>query len=151
MRRASIEVITALGVTTLAFVGLRQALGFPGASAYLPTAVLGFAAFLGLVWTAQSLWAMRSKAEPSITIDRAELRRLATIMAGVLVLVAALPVFGFFTVFAVLIPAIAWFLGYRNWRGLVFGTLLFLGPLYVLFVVFLGRPLPPEIWQRLLI
>ena len=149
MRRESLELTAALGVTGLALAGLIQALGFPGASAYLPSAVLGFATLLGLVWTAQALWAICKAAIP-MSLDPVELRRLGIIMAGALVLVTALPVLGFFTSFAILIPLIGWLLGYRHWRSMVFGTVLFLIPLYMLFVLFLGRPLPLEIWQRVL-
>ncbi len=50
-----VELAVALVVLALAGAGLVDAVGFPRASAYLPTAVLGLTCVLSLVWAAQSV------------------------------------------------------------------------------------------------
>ena len=137
MRRATLEMIVALGLMCLCIVGTVEAAGFPQESAYLPTAVFAAASVLSLVWAGQS-FATRLRGGGFLIIEPLELRRLA--------LIATL---GFFTSFALLVPGIAWAIGYRRPRGLAVGTAIFTGVLYVVFVLVLNRPLPVEAWQAL--
>lgn len=148
MRRATLEMIVALGLMCLCIVGTIEAAGFPQESAYLPTAVFAAASLLSLVWAGQS-FATRLRGGGFLIIEPLELRRLALIAAGALVLAVAIPTLGFFTSFALLVPGIAWAIGYRRPRGLAVGTAIFTGVLYVVFVLVLNRPLPVEAWQAL--
>ena len=153
MRRATLEMLVALGLAGACVVGAVEAASFPRESAYLPTALLVAGAVLSLIWAVQSL-AARMRADEAavvrVALPAAEARRLAIIGVGVPGLVLAIQVLGFFTAFALVVPALAYALGYRSLRGLAVGVALFIGLLYLAFVVILERPLPPEIWRGLL-
>lgn len=151
MQRATLEALVALGLMGLCLLGAVEAATFPGDSALLPTAVMSAAAVLSLIWAGQSLIARRRDGDGQpIAVPAAERRRLAIILAGVPALGLAVQFLGFFTAFALVIPALAYALGYRSLRGLLLGTALFAGLLYVAFVLILERPLPPEIWHGLI-
>ena len=149
MRRATLEMLVALGLAALCVAGAVEAATFPGPSAYLPLAALTVATVLSLIWAAQSLVA-RGRDGPVITLDRAELRRLGIIAGGTVALGGLIPLLGFFTTFALAIPGTAYALGYRRPRGLAIATIAFVGLLYVVFVLVLERPLPPELVRTLI-
>ena len=149
MRRATLEMLVALGLAALCVAGAVEAATFPGDSAYLPLAALAVATVLSLIWAGQSL-AGRLRDGPIITIDRAELRRLGIIAGGAIALGGLIPLLGFFTTFALAIPGTAYALGHRRPRDLAIATVAFVGLLYVVFVLVLERPLPPEIVQSLI-
>ena len=151
MQRATLESLVALGLMGLCLLGAIEAATFPGDSALLPMVALSAAALLSLIWAGQSLIArLRSDNGERMAMPAAERRRLAIVLAGVPMLGLAVQFLGFFTAFALVIPALAYALGYRSWRGLLLGVGLFGALLYVAFVLVLERPLPPEIWQGLL-
>ena len=150
MRRATLEMIVALGLMCLCIAGTVEAARFPQESAYLPTAVFAAASLLSLVWAGQSFATRLRRGGGFLILEPLELRRLALIAAGALALAVAIPTLGFFTSFAFLVPGIAWATGYRRPRGLAVGTLIFIGVLYAVFVLILNRPLPVEVWQALL-
>ena len=149
MRRATLEMLVALGLAALCIGGAVEAATFPGASAYLPLVALAVATVLSLTWAAQSLVG-RLRDGPTITLDRAELRRLGIIAASTVALGGLIPLLGFFTTFVLAIPATAYALGYRRPHGLAIATVAFVGLLYVVFVLVLERPLPPEIVRSLI-
>lgn len=149
MQRATLETMVALGLMGLSVAGAVHASGFPRGSAYLPTTVFVAMAILSLIWAVQSGIA-HFHDKDRLRIERVEARRLAIIAFGALALAVAIPAFGFFTGFIVLVPGIAFVLGYRSARGLAVGALVFVGILYLFFVVILNRPLPAEIWHALL-
>ena len=148
MRRATLEMMVALGLMCLCIAGTIEAWGFPKESAYLPTAVFAAASLLSLLWAGQA-FAARLRGGGFLIIEPLELRRLGLMAAGALVLAMAVPTLGFFTSFAFLVPGIAWATGYRRPQGLAVGTLIFTGLLYIVFVLLLNRPLPAEVWQSL--
>lgn len=143
-----VELVVALVVTALAALGLVDALGFPRASAYLPTAVLGLTCALGLAWAAQSVMAMRRE-RPTLRLDPAETRRLLTLAALSLLYVLGIVEIGFFTATILFIPLAGLLLGYRNARGLVISTAAFALLLYAVFGLLLRTPLPPELVLQL--
>ena len=149
MRRATLEMLVALGLAALCVAGTVEAATFPGASAYLPVAALAVATVLSLIWAAQSL-AGRLRDGPMITIDRAELRRLGIVAGGTIALGGLIPLLGFFTTFVLVIPGTAYALGHRRPRDLAIATVVFVGLLYVGFVLVLERPLPPEMAESLI-
>jgi hypothetical protein len=59
---------------------------------------------------------------------------------------AAVPCLGFFPASAVFMPLLALLLGYRRPFYIVLGTALILSFVYLIFVYFLGVPVPTGIW-----
>jgi ABC-type uncharacterized transport system permease subunit len=80
-------------------------------------------------------------------VDKATKRRLGVAFAGLALMLLGVSTLGFFTTYVVVIPLMAWSLGYRNVRGIALGTGIFCVALYVIFKVILNRPLPLEIWM----
>ncbi len=91
-----VELAVALVILVLAALGLVDSLGFPRASAYLPTTVLGLTCALCLAWAAQSVLAMRRE-RPTLRLDPAETRRLLTLAVLSLLYALAIVEIGFFT------------------------------------------------------
>lgn len=138
-----IELVVALVVVAFAALGLVEASGFPRASSYLPTAVLGLTCLLGLAWAAQSVLALRRE-PPTIRVDRTEARRLITLAVLAPLYVLAIEQIGFFTSTFVFLPLAGFALGYTSLRGLAVSTLAFMALLYAVFGLLLRTPLPPE-------
>lgn len=138
-----VELGFALVVFALSAIGLADAIGFPRASAYLPTTVLGLACVLSLVWAVQSVVAIRRE-RPTLRIDPAEARRLVTLAGLSLLYVLAMELIGFFTSTILFLPIAALALGYRNWRGIALATVAFVALLYAVFGLLLRTPLPAD-------
>ena len=138
-----VELAVALVVLALAGAGLVDATGFPRASAYLPTAVLGLTCALSLAWAAQSVVAIRRE-RPSLALDPAEMRRLVTLAVLSLLYALAMEEIGFFTATVLFLPVAAFALGYRNWLGILLATAVFVAVLYGVFGLLLQTPLPDE-------
>ena len=143
-----VELVVALVILGLSVLGLVDTTGFPRASAYLPTAVLGLACALSLAWVVQSVLAIRRE-RPTLRLDPARTRRLLTLAALSLLYAVAIVGIGFFTSTMLFIPLSALLLGYRNAGGLVIATAAFAVLLYTVFGLLLRTPLPPELILRL--
>ena len=113
----------------------------------MPIAVMIVSTVLSLIWITQLLLSGKLRTDPKPEVDKAEFRRVLIVLTSLPVLIAGIATIGFFTSFFLMVPAIAWTLGYRNWRGLVLGTSIFCGSLYFVFKTVLNRPLPVEIWM----
>lgn len=137
------ELIAALGVAALAAAGLVHALGFPRSSAYLPVAVTGLALTLAIIWAGQSVRHMRRRTR-MVDVDPMHLRRLALMVGAALLYVAAVGAVGFFTASALFVVITALVLGMRRLRTILATAACFTLALYLVFVVLLDRPLPPE-------
>lgn len=143
VNRDFLELIAALGVAVLSAAGLTHALGFPKASAYLPVGVTGLAFVLALIWAGQAVWNMRRRTR-TVEADPAHLRRLAVMAGASLVYVAAVAAVGFFTATALFVVLTAIALGMRRLPAILVTAACFTLGLYLVFVVLLQRPLPPE-------
>ena len=138
-----VELVVALILLALSALGLTAATDFPGASAYLPTAVLGLSCALSLVWMMQSVLAMRRE-RPTLRLDPQETRRLITLAVLTLAYALAMQLIGFFTATVLFLPVAGIALGYRQWFGLTVATVGFVVLLYAVFGVLLRTPLPRE-------
>jgi hypothetical protein len=138
-----VELVVALVILGLAALGLVATMGFPRASAYLPTAVLGLAGALSFAWAVQSVLAIR-RAPPTFDVDPNEARRLVTLAGLALLYAFAIETVGFFTSTILFLPLAGSLLGYRNPAGLAISTVAFIALLYAIFGLLLRTPLPPE-------
>ncbi|MHA6345628.1 tripartite tricarboxylate transporter TctB family protein [Roseivivax sp. CAU 1761] len=150
MTRNLIELLAALGVAVVFAALLAEAAGYPGQSRVMPVAVCGLAVMLALVWAAQSGRAL-SRGTPRENFGNwGEMRRLAVIVAAIVLYTLAVGSLGFFTATIAMLPALSGALGYRNWKVLIPVTLCFAGVLYAVFRLLLSVPLPPETLIRLM-
>lgn len=144
-----VELTVALIVFVLSALGLTEATSFTRASAYLPTAVLGFACFLSAIWAIQSVVSIRRE-RPALAVDPSEARRMITLAVLSALYALAIGWIGFFTSTIIFLPLAGVLLGYRNVIGLVIATAAFLALLYAVFGLLLNTPLPPELILQLL-
>lgn len=148
MPRQIVEIAVAAVIFVASGFGIRQALTFTGAAAYMPVVVLGFAMILCCIWAAQSLISLRRE-RIDIVVKIDEFRRLIIIAALSLVYVLMIPVLGFFSATVLFIPITAFWLGLRNLKVIALATVGFTGLLYVTFNMVLNTPLPPELIGQL--
>lgn len=146
-RKATAELVTAVLVMALSLLGLSFVWHYPDGSRIMPVAIMIAASILSAIWALQLVLMGRLRVQERPAIDRAVLRRLIVIFAGLFLMLLGISTVGFFSTYVVLIPGIAWFLGYRSLKGLALGTVIFCAGLYMVFKVLLNRPLPLEIWM----
>ncbi|AWB32837.1 tripartite tricarboxylate transporter TctB family protein [Orrella marina] len=145
-RKVSLELGAATLVAVLSLYGLLTVWNYPDGSRIMPVGVMILSTVLSLIWIVQLMMSGKLKTDPAPEIDVAEVKRVCTILLSLPVLILGVAKLGFFTTFVLMIPVITWLLGYRNWRGIATGTVIFSGGLYLIFKVVLNRPLPAEIW-----
>lgn len=146
-RKATAELVTAVMVMVLSLIGLSFVWHYPDGSRIMPVAIMIAATILSVIWALQLVFTGRLRIHERPVIDRAVLHRLLVIFTGLFLMLLGISTIGFFSTYIVLIPLIAWCLGYRNPKGLALGTVIFCAGLYVVFKVLLNRPLPLEIWM----
>jgi len=145
MRRAIVE----SGASTLFLIvsglAFSEALTYRGESGLMPKAVTLALAALSALWLLQSLRALRRADGPVLEVSGLQLRDAAILLIAGLALFFGMTTIGIFTTSAVVVPVLAYTFGYRNWVGLVFGTVLFLVLLIGVFRLLLSVALPPEL------
>lgn len=145
MRRAVLETGFSLAACALSMLGLMEAWRYNGEGGIMPRGVLILTLFLSALWVIQSLLALRRENPKTISASPAQLRGALMLVVAGIALLFGMQKIGFFTTAAVLVPALAWGLGYREPKGLAIGTVLFLALLIAVFQQLLKVPLPPEI------
>lgn len=145
MPRPLIEMVVALVVATLCIAGFYEATSYRGASAYLPSAVLGLAFLLSLIWALQNVIALLKGGWSTDTTKKEDWSKLLSFFSIVLVYVAAIPLIGFFTMTIVFIPVVTILLGYRKKSVLLGAPIVFVAALYLLFGLVLQVQLPDEL------
>lgn len=144
MNRDVVELVSALAVGLVFAAGLVVAMGYRGHSAYLPVASTGLATLLCVIWALQSVRAMMAAPSKQFGVSAGELGRFAQIvlMAAAYVLVTTWA--GFFTATFIMVPGMAFVLGYRHPRMAFLVTAIFAAVLYGVFRLLLSIPLPRE-------
>jgi len=145
--KAAVELVTALFLVIASGIGFFVVLGYPAASKIMPVAIMTGVFLLSVVWAIQLLMSGELRTQSQALVDKATKRRLGVAFAGLALMLLGVSTLGFFTTYVVVIPLMAWSLGYRNVRGIALGTGIFCVALYVIFKVILNRPLPLEIWM----
>ena len=150
MRQASVEFgVASLGVI-LSALGILHAMNFPRESAYLPTAVLSLLMLLLIVWAVKAVVSLRRDSAGVLEFRKAEIRRSALLVTATIVLIGAAPKLGFATSFLFFVPITGYLLGYLRWKVLFLTGAVFASLIYLVFMVLLGRPLPTELFMRLI-
>jgi putative tricarboxylic transport membrane protein len=150
MRQASVELGVASLGALLSMIGVVHAMGFPRGSAYLPTAVLSLLSLLLVVWAAKALILILKNRTEAYNIQKAEVKRFVVLISASIALISVAPHIGFTTAFLIFVPLSGFLLGYCNWKGLVSAAVIFASLVYLVFVTLLSRPLPTELYMRLL-
>lgn len=140
------DVWIGLFLTILAAVFLAQAVGFPGESAYFPSAMLlallvTSAGVLGLgIW--KTVKVRKGKAD----YTNPELKaRPFLIFLSVVAYVFCIDKIGFFVTSAVYLPCAMLLFGQRNWKVIVLSTVICVACLYLVFVGQLKIHMPAAI------
>ena len=142
--RAAIELGSALIVAAVSVGALVEASGYRGASAYMPLAVTAFATALALVWAGQSALALARGSGGRFEISAQAVARFVVIVAAVVAYVFGITYAGFFTATVLMVPALAFAIGYRDVVTTALATIGFCLVLYGVFRLLLSIPLPPE-------
>ncbi|MCF3933831.1 tripartite tricarboxylate transporter TctB family protein [Acuticoccus sp. M5D2P5] len=150
MPRSVIELVAALVATAVAVAGIVEASGYRGASSYMPLAVTGIAAVLGLVWAGQSAFALARGAGGTMQFPAALVGRFIIIVAAAVAYVYGIAHIGYFTSTIIMVPVLSTAIGYRNFVVTVLATIGFCAVLYAVFRLLLSVPLPPEAILNLL-
>nr|WP_236042234.1 tripartite tricarboxylate transporter TctB family protein [Nitratireductor aquimarinus] len=145
VRRAVFESGFALAAVVLSLLGLLEAWRYSGEGGLMPRGVMTLMLVLSGLWLAQSVSALRQADAPMLAPTSAQLRGALLLIVAGAALLFGMRFVGFYTSAAIIVPTLAWGLGYRNLKGLIIGTVLFVCVLIAVFRFLLVVPLPPEI------
>lgn len=144
MNRRIIE-LTAAGVFAALFAFLFLiGIGYPGRSAYMPAAASGIGFLMCCLWALKAVRMLAlGQAEP-FDATASDVSRFVLIVVCGAAYLAGFVWLGFFTSTVIMVPAVAWFLDYREPKVIALTTLGFTIVLYVVFRMLLAVPLPKE-------
>lgn len=144
MNRRSIE-LAAAGIFAALFAFLfLTGIGYPGRSAYMPAAASGIGFLMCCLWALKAGRLLaHGEAEP-LDSTASDLFRFVLILISAAAYLAGFVWLGFFTSTVIMVPAMAWFLEYREPKVIALATLGFTIVLYLVFRMLLAVPLPKE-------
>lgn len=145
MERAKVETGAALISLAFSILGFWEAWGYAGEGGMMPRAVMGAMVVLSAIWCVQSIRGLGRSPATIITATSQQLRGAGLLIVAGFFLLIGMQYLGFFTTAVVVLPAVAYGLGYREPKGLLMATGLFMLLLIVVFRVFLAVPLPAEL------
>lgn len=148
MPKQYIEIGVALVIVVASALGMADARNYPGASGYVPIAVLIFSIILALIWIGQSIISLRRNAEP-LSINRTGIVRFSIFSCVAVLYAICFSLIGFYTSTLLMIPLVSGLLGYRHWKVSFSTSVVFLVVLNLVFNLLLKTPLPPELIMRL--
>lgn len=131
----------AVVIFAVAVFGWWWSSGFPAEAQMFPRMVLGLMGLLALIMFIKSFAGMAT-ADDRPFIGNA--RNLAITFASFVVYILLVSTIGFFTGSAIMLPALALLLGYRNPIVIVASTVAFIAVVWFVFVYIFSRPLPVE-------
>jgi hypothetical protein len=138
----------AMGIIAAALFLIYVSMDFPMESRVFPIAVLGLMAVLATVLLLRSFIGSQSEKksqEPApFFIHRNRFFASLACITGYIVL---LPLLGYFTTSTIFFVAMTWVLGFRKYKTTFLTIFIFLGFVYVVFVLLFERPVPPEFFQ----
>ena len=138
----------AMGIIAAALFLIYMSMDFPMESRVFPIAVLGLMAVLAAVLLLRSFIGSLSEKEPPepapFFIHRNRFLASLACIAGYIVL---LPLLGYFTTSVLFFAAMTWALGFRQYKTTFLTIVIFLGFVYIVFVLLFERPVPPEFFQ----
>ena len=144
MNRRLVE-LAAAGVFAALFAFLFfEGIGYSGRSAYMPTAATGIGLLMCCFWALKSVRMLAAGQAEHFDVKVSDGLRFALILAAGSIYVIGFIWLGFFTSTVIMVPAVAWVLGYREPKVIALTTLGFTFVLYVVFRLLLAIPLPRE-------
>lgn len=135
------DVLAALALITLSLAALLYITGVPAQAAMFPRLVAG--ALLGLSGLYLAREMLRRSTEPRADFFH-NASRFALALTIVITYALTFPQLGYFTTTIVFIPVFAAAIGMRRYLLTLTATAGFSAVVYLVFVVFLNRRLPPE-------
>lgn len=150
MTKRVVELLVAVAVGIASALALMEGWSYRGQSSYMPVAVSGFALFLSLAWAIQSLKGILVGDRQTFEVETADFVRFAVIVGTTIVYVLGVTYLGFFGSTLVMVPALAFAMGYRDWKVAAVATLVFVAVLYAVFRALLSIPLPYDALLNLL-
>lgn len=145
MERAKVETGAALVSLLFSALGLIEAWRYAGEGGMMPRAVMLLMVTLSVIWSIQSFVRLGRHSQDVMVATPRQLRGAGFLAVAGLVLLIGMQYIGFFTTAVIVLPAVAYGLGYRQPKGLAIATCLFMLLLIVVFRVFLAVPLPSEL------
>ncbi len=144
MARSSVNRGFAAGGLGLAAVLFLGANSFPDRAADAARYIFflaGMLAVLSLILFFQNV----PSSDPAITWIRSR-RNFTLTIISLFIFVVVTPYIGFFPSSVLFIAALSWMLGFRRPAFIILASILVLGFVYIVFVYFLGVPVPMGIW-----
>lgn len=145
MERAKIETGAALVSLIFSALGLIEAWSYSGEGGMMPRAVMLVMITLSAIWSVQSVARLGRHPGEVISATPQQLRGAGLLAIAGLFLLIGMHYLGFFTTTVIVLPAVAYGIGYRDAKGVAIATGLFMLLLIVVFRVFLAVPLPAEL------
>ena len=130
-----------LGLSAALFLGANS---FPDRAADAARYIFflaGMLAVLSLILFFQNV----PSSDPAITWIRSR-RNFTLTVISLFIFVVVTPYIGFFPSSVLFIAALSWMLGFRRPAFIILASILVLGFVYIVFVYFLGVPVPMGIW-----
>lgn len=137
--------VGAVVIFIVAALGWWWSGGFPVEAQMFPRAILGLMGLLAVIMFAKT-FAGATTADDQPFIGNA--RNLAITIACFVVYILLVSTIGFFTSSAIMLPALALLLGFRNPIVIVASTAGFIAIVYLVFVEIFSRPLPVEFFAQ---
>lgn len=145
LKKIYVEAVFSAASVTLCALGLHQAWQYEGETGLLPRAVLLISLILTALWLVKVLWRCVHDSGPTIEFNALSVKRVVVLVLAGAGLMIGFNSLGFYTTTALVVPLTAVGLGYRDIKGLLIGTGLFVLLLVAVFYLLLKVPLPPEL------
>lgn len=141
-RLANRDVICAAILVLFSIGAWMQAAALPTRAALFPRLDIALLFGFSVIYLLRSLWRASAPEEAKPFFRNATRFAVALLLIAAYVLI--FPRIGFFTATFLFIPVFAVAIGLRNIASVVLGSAIFTVGAWVVFVVLLGRRLPPE-------
>lgn len=137
--------VGAVVIFVVAALGWWWSGGFPVEAQMFPRVILGLMGLLAVIMFAKSFAGMATADDQPFIGNARNLAITVACFVGYIFLVSTI---GFFTSSAIMLPAIALLLGFRNPVVIVASTAGFIAVVYFVFVEIFSRPLPAEFFAQ---
>lgn len=145
------ERIMAGGIFLVSLYLIYISMDFPFESRVFPVAVLSLMAILSGSLVVQSFIKSSTAAQGETASEYRPFfihkPRFAGAFASIFGYIFLLPKLGYFTTSTLFFIVLTQLLGYRNYKNLFLTIFVFLGFVYLVFIVLFERPIPPEFFQ----
>lgn len=141
---------TVLGaVTVVASVfGAIESQTLTQGAGVVPFVIFVVSGIVGCIIAVRGQMSLRTQPDPEPFFRNS--KKFLSLAIAMLAYFIGVSYLGYFTGSLVMIPVVAVFFGKAGWRSTAFGTAGFLIFIYVVFVLLFNRPLPEEIFMRMI-